>query len=411
MPVAKPASVPRWAEDIGGTPSANIVEPASSQKDSGWPGGGYKPPAEFFNWFQQLTYRWILYLQDLENQAITWTALHVFQKKVTITAGVASNHAGAVIKGDGSGAGVTGTGGDTAGTSGVHGTGGVGGGIGVKGTAIGAYPGVEGTGGGSGTAAPGVKGTGGVGGSAGVEGTGGGAGAGVKGTGGASGAPGVEGTGTNNNAGGSFTGHGGASGVVATGGASDGTGGTFTGGASNANGLTGTGTGIGTGVVGTGGASGIGVYASGNGGSPALVVAAGHAQFTGTQPTKSADPGLNNMACGTNQVKAWGWLKSGAGTPVIEDGYNASVTLSGNAFVVAFARNMANANYSVTVTQDNYTSQNKIWTFTVGSKTVSGFEINVYQIGDSMGYAYAVPTLGTGDADDIGVSFKVCARQ
>jgi hypothetical protein len=115
---------------------------------------------------------------------------------------------GVLGEGDGSGAGVHGTGGASDG-SGVTGTGGATNGHGVVGTGTGSGEGVRGTGGSS--SGNGVQGTGGAGGK-GVVGTGGSSdGAGVEGTGGATNGVGVAGVGTGSGAGvtgQSTTGHG-----------------------------------------------------------------------------------------------------------------------------------------------------------------------------------------------------------
>lgn len=55
--MAKPGSLPRWADGA----SAQIVEPPSGTKDTGW-GTGEKPANSYFNWFWNLVYQWISYL-------------------------------------------------------------------------------------------------------------------------------------------------------------------------------------------------------------------------------------------------------------------------------------------------------------------------------------------------------------
>ncbi len=54
--MAKPTSLPRWA-DVGG----DIVEPASGKKDTGWIEDEI-PPAQYFNWLENLTYQWLVWL-------------------------------------------------------------------------------------------------------------------------------------------------------------------------------------------------------------------------------------------------------------------------------------------------------------------------------------------------------------
>lgn len=84
----KPTVLPRWAETAGGTPDANILEPNSGQKDTGWV-TNQVPPSSVMNWLQWLAYKWIAYLDDLAAQAFTWTAAHIFN------GGLTGNSAGA----------------------------------------------------------------------------------------------------------------------------------------------------------------------------------------------------------------------------------------------------------------------------------------------------------------------------
>lgn len=55
---AKPTSIARWA-DVGG----DIVEPNSGKKDVGWV-ADERPPAQYFNWIQNLGGQWQAYLDD-----------------------------------------------------------------------------------------------------------------------------------------------------------------------------------------------------------------------------------------------------------------------------------------------------------------------------------------------------------
>ena len=166
----------------------------------------------------------------------------------------------------------------------------------------------------------------------GVKGTGGPTGVGVTGQGGSTSGVGVVGTGGPGSAGMRGTGgSGGAVGVDAIG-------------SSGAPGMTALGNGAGAGVVGTGGASaGTGVKAIAGTGGFALEVGAGNAVFTGTQPVKTADPGANNYACGTNIAKAWALLDIDSGTITTTDGYNAaSFAFNSGNVVITFARAITN---------------------------------------------------------------------
>lgn len=78
MPVSKPTKVPRWATSGG----ALNTEPSEGKKDVGWV--VEEPPADTMNWLQKLTYDWVLWLQDITNQALTWTANHVFSGNITV---------------------------------------------------------------------------------------------------------------------------------------------------------------------------------------------------------------------------------------------------------------------------------------------------------------------------------------
>lgn len=233
MPVSKPGTLPRWSETAGGTQSNISPAPSSGAQDVGF-APGQKPPNSWHNWLFNLIYRWLAYVNDLENQALTIVGAWVFSTRPTFNDGIlisapaTSNRPGLDATGNGTAAGVKGTGGSSNG-------------IGVDGVGVGSGAGVRGTGGSSGA---GVNGVGGSGGGAGVTGTGTASGAaGVAGTGGPSTGIGVTGSGTGSGAG-----------VVGVGGAS------------NAPGVNGQGGGAGAGVFAQGGSSnGIGVDAVGVG--------------------------------------------------------------------------------------------------------------------------------------------------
>ena len=220
----------------------------------------------------------------------------------------------------------------------------------------------------------------------------------------------VTGTASTGNAGIQATGDGTGPGLAAEGGAGSGTGVLATGGVTNGIGLDATGRGTGAGILASGGATGKGIVCDGGGGAVALEVSTGHAAFTGTQPAKTANPGTNNLLCGTNVAKAWGWINSdGIGGVTNEDGYNiASVSISGGDVQVTFARAMANEKYAVLLTEDQFAAQTKVWKFTAGSKLTTGFKINAYSIGDASTYLFSSEDFA---AEELGVSFGVFARQ
>src|SRR5690606_36460894 len=77
----KPSSYPRWADDD----SAGIVNPNEDKKDKGFI-SGEEPPAEYFNWFMNLTYQWIRYL-EFPNTKITIPGIAFNAGSVSLTYG------------------------------------------------------------------------------------------------------------------------------------------------------------------------------------------------------------------------------------------------------------------------------------------------------------------------------------
>jgi hypothetical protein len=235
---------------------ALVVEPPESMKDIGWI-RGQKPPATYFNWILWKSWQWLRYLQDLGDQALTFTA------GITITQ--SSSDVGALdVTGNGNGMGLNATGGSNAvgvvgnggGNSkqGVAGTGAGPNGTGVTGDGVGVGTGVIGTGGDGGGV--GVRAFG-QGGAAGVLASGSGSSAGVNATGGATNGAGVIGHGgSSNGPGGDFTGGPSSPGVKATGGSSSGAGVEATGGVTNGYGVVAVGSGGGAGIKTTGGSVG-----------------------------------------------------------------------------------------------------------------------------------------------------------
>ncbi len=83
--MAKPSSLPRWA-DVSG----DIVEPTELKKDEGWL-DGEMPPHSYFNWFQELVYQWTVYLDTFEAESHTWAAANIFNGPVILNGSVLSN--------------------------------------------------------------------------------------------------------------------------------------------------------------------------------------------------------------------------------------------------------------------------------------------------------------------------------
>lgn len=69
---AKPTNIAEWA-----TGAAPIVEPSTPQKQAGWP-VDFKPPAQWFNWWQKLVHLWIVWLDAFETEAHTWSGFQTF---------------------------------------------------------------------------------------------------------------------------------------------------------------------------------------------------------------------------------------------------------------------------------------------------------------------------------------------
>jgi hypothetical protein len=57
--MAKPISLPRWAETVAGVPDTNITEPNEGKKDTGYVTGGDIPTSGGLNWWMRLVYKWI----------------------------------------------------------------------------------------------------------------------------------------------------------------------------------------------------------------------------------------------------------------------------------------------------------------------------------------------------------------
>lgn len=261
MPVAKPTNLPRWADTV----PANRVEPTSGKKDVGWV-PGEKPPAQYKNWLLYTIYQWCVWLNDITNQALIWAANHSFNEGASFSRTSANTNA-VTATGNGTGRGITSTGGGASGDGGRF-VGGAPNGKAVVAVGTGAGVGLDATGGA--TNAAGVVGTG-TGTATGIGGTGGAtSGPGVTGTGGAPNGVGVSGTGTGTGAGGAFAG-----------------------GATNGAGVRGTGTGTGSGIEGVGGPSdGIGVKGVGG----AMNGIGVRAEGTGTGAALSALGGGNSAA-------------------------------------------------------------------------------------------------------------------
>lgn len=299
----KPTKLPAW--NTGG---ANNTEPSAGEKISGWT-VGQQPPSSYFNWLQKLYYEWAAYLDDLEAQALHWTAAHIFDEKITVAT---SNATATAISGTGgstSGHGVAGTAQATSSGTGVVGLA-LGTGHGVSGAAANASANggnfVNNT-----NSATALKGT-----STGTSSFG------VWGEGKSAG---VKGLGQSGGTGGTFTGNGAAAGLEATGGATNGIGGIFT------------------------GRTAAGVYATRDDSTTLPVITADGSIDLDGASYPSTSTALKDKLTVNTIAKIWGCLEiTSSSTVVVSEGQNiASVTYAANVITVNFAQNMAGTGYSI----------------------------------------------------------------
>lgn len=241
---------------------------------------------------------------------------------------------------------------------------------------------------------------------AGVRGTGGVDGPGGSFSGGTNGGSGVNGAGTVNFPGGSFSGNGTASGVQGTGGAT-GAGGTFSGGATSGagvvatattsgNGVTATGAGSGNGVTATGGSSGVGgsfsnaTAATGGARKDAVTLTNGDLDLSGVA-NPSSTTAVSERLTPLNLVKAWGSINVGSGSPTVAAGFNiSSVSCAANVVTVNLASAFASGAYAVIPTYNYGTGGSHLQasisdadTFVLTSKT-GGATDNLCAVGTTV---------------------------
>ena len=80
--MAKPSILPRWGDTAA---PADVVAPNSSKQGSGW-SNGELPPHTYFNWWQNLVYQWIQWLNGLLDTANAWSARQSFNGGCTVPA-------------------------------------------------------------------------------------------------------------------------------------------------------------------------------------------------------------------------------------------------------------------------------------------------------------------------------------
>lgn len=86
MAVSKPTKLPRWLDDptrLDSLGRNEVVEPPEITKDDGWQ-IGKSVPAPYLNWLFSTIYAWCAWLNDLQEQAFTWTAQHAFGVSPTV---------------------------------------------------------------------------------------------------------------------------------------------------------------------------------------------------------------------------------------------------------------------------------------------------------------------------------------
>lgn len=78
--MSKPTNLAEW-----GDTSTNITEPSNGFKAAGWAAGATVLSA-VFNWWMNVIYTWIIWLNAFESTAHTWTALQTFSSGVALPA-------------------------------------------------------------------------------------------------------------------------------------------------------------------------------------------------------------------------------------------------------------------------------------------------------------------------------------
>ena len=101
MPVTKPTILPDWASSTIG--AARTLAPPGTEVVDGWP-AGYRPPAQHLNYLLSNTASWLKWLQDINEQAFTWTQPQAFSGGLSMASGtspayasLANNHANSTL--------------------------------------------------------------------------------------------------------------------------------------------------------------------------------------------------------------------------------------------------------------------------------------------------------------------------
>lgn len=103
LPV-KPTDVPRFATNAPARVEPPETGGSGTTKDTGVI-PGTRTPAQYVNWIFYTIYTWVLWLQSLTDQALSWTNIQTFLKGIVVTQSTANGHG---VQSDGNGSGVGG---------------------------------------------------------------------------------------------------------------------------------------------------------------------------------------------------------------------------------------------------------------------------------------------------------------
>lgn len=71
--MAKPSTKPQWLNGITAVDPTVNVSPTAGKRDAGW-ATQERPPAQYLNWLFYWIHQWILYVDTITAEALTWTA-------------------------------------------------------------------------------------------------------------------------------------------------------------------------------------------------------------------------------------------------------------------------------------------------------------------------------------------------
>lgn len=77
----KPTNLALWAT------TGVKTEPSAGEKAAGWD-GVFKPPFQWFNWWMNIVYTWVVWLDAYESTVHTWTAIQTHSASVNINGGM-----------------------------------------------------------------------------------------------------------------------------------------------------------------------------------------------------------------------------------------------------------------------------------------------------------------------------------